>query len=367
MKVLLINAVCGIRSTGRICVDIAQQLEKEGHTVKIAYSREDVPEEYQKYAIRISNRIDVYFHALMSRLFDEYGYCSRIATKKFLKWADDFDPDVLWLHNIHDYTINITLLFKWIKRRTNMQVKWTQHDCWAFTGGCMHFTQAGCYKWKSQCQNCIYRAKFPKGALIKRTRRNFLRKKESFSGIQNMRIITVSHWLENLVRESFLGEYPIGVCYNKVDENVFTPTDSDFREKYGLENKKIVLGVATFWTINKGLLAFNSLSEKLSNDYKIVLVGVDKKMEKRLNSNILCLPRTNNPKELAQIYTAADLFLNLSVEETFGMTTLEALNCGTKAVVLKNTACEEIANEYGGVVVERDIDSILKEVIRQLG
>lgn len=165
MRALLINAVCGIRSTGRICTDIAKDLEKQGYEVKIAYGRETVPEQYQKYAIRIGNNVDVYWHALMTRLFDDRGYWNRIATRKFLKWADEYDPDLLWLHNLHDYFINIDMLFDWIKSRPQMEVKWTQHDCWAFTGHCFHFMVAKCYQWKTHCVNCPEKTPFPQDSL----------------------------------------------------------------------------------------------------------------------------------------------------------------------------------------------------------
>ena len=366
MKALFINAVCGIRSTGRICTDLARKLETQGYEVKIAYSRETVPEQYQKYAVRIGNKFDVYWHALMTRLFDDRGYWSRFATKKFLKWADEYNPDLLWLHNIHDYVINIDMLFDWIKSRPNMQVKWTQHDCWAFTGHCAHFTVSKCEQWKTHCSSCTERTRFPHDSLINRCSRNYECKKKAFCGVKNMQIVVVSHWLENLVKQSFLGEYPIEVCYNRIDERVFKPTPSNFREVNGLENKLIVLGVATSWSKNKGLDVFKYLSEQLPDEYSIVLVGLSEKQTKLFNGkrNVLCLPRTNSADELAQIYTAADVFANPSREETFGLTTLEAIRCGTKAIVYKDTACEEIANHYGGVVVEQSAEAVKEEILK---
>jgi len=365
-RALLINAVCGIRSTGRICTDLAKELESQGYDVKIAYSREAVPEQYQKYAVRIGNKLDVYWHALMTRLFDDRGYWSRTATKRFLKWADEYNPNLLWLHNIHDYVINLDILFDWIKSKPNMQVKWTQHDCWAFTGHCSHFTIVKCEQWKEHCSCCPGRESFPKDSLINRCSRNYERKKKAFCGVKNMQIVVVSHWLENLVKQSFLGEYPIEVCYNKIDENIFKPTPSDFRKKYGLENKKIVLGVASFWSVRKGLDVFERLSDQLSDEFHIVLVGLSQKQSQIFANkpNVLCIPRTNNTTELAQIYTAVDVFVNPSREETFGLTTLEAIRCGTKVIVYRDTACEEVANLFGGTVVDQSAESVLSEVIK---
>lgn len=359
MRALLINAVCGIRSTGRICINLAEQLEKEGYDVKIAYGRESVPEQYKKYAVRIGGNFSVYWHALMSRCFDQRGYWSKIATRKFLKWADTYNPDLLWLHNIHDYFINFEMLFDWIKSRPNMKVKWTQHDCWAFTGGCMHFTLKNCYQWKTKCESC---PKERSKNIRRMEKENFLIKKESFSGVNDMRIITPSNWMANLVRSSFLKEYPIEVVHNTINKEIFKPTQSGFREKYNLKDKKVILGVASAWGQAKGLYVFSELAEVLDESFKIVLVGLPKKLQRKMPDNILMLECTDNAVELAEIYTAADIFLNPSRQETFGMTTLEAISCGTDVIVFKDTACEEVANLFGGVVVEQDVQSVLEAI-----
>ncbi|MBO7605233.1 MAG: glycosyltransferase [Elusimicrobiaceae bacterium] len=177
-----------------------------------------------------------------------------------------------------------------------------------------------------------------------------------------MTIICVSHWLENLVRQSFLKEYNIEVVYNTVDKNIFKPTLSDFRKKHGLENKKIILGVASVWEPRKGLKDFIKLAGMLDDNYHIVLVGLKDEQIKTLPKNCLGIKRTASAQELASIYSAADVFFNPSKEETFGLTTLEALSCGTKAVVYADTACEEIAKIYGGQVVNNveEFISVLK-------
>ncbi len=368
MRILLINAVCGTGSTGKICGAIAQEYEQQGHTAKIAYGRDGfVPEQFQKYAVRIGSDLDVKLHGVLTRLTDRHGFGSVVATKKFLAWAESYNPDVLWLHNIHGYYINIELLFKWIKSRPNMEVKWTLHDCWTFTGHCSHFSFVGCDKWKSGCFDCPQKGEYPATALLDNSKWNYWRKKALFTGIPNMTIIVPSQWLANLVKESFLQEYPVEVRYNTINTEIFKPTPSDFRERNGLQDKKVILGVASTWTDRKGLPDFMKLAGMLDDSYRIVLVGLTADQAKQMPANIIAIQRTNSQQELAQIYTAADVFVNPSREETFGLTGYEAEMCGTPSVVYKGTACEEIANRYGGQTVEVGVQHLYQAIIRICG
>lgn len=359
MRVLLINEVFGTTSTGKICAQIAEKLEAEGHEVKVAYGRwADVPEKYQRFAHYIGSDIEVKLHGIQTRLFDTHGFGSKHATKVFLKWAEQYKPDLLWLHNIHGYYINVEMLFTWIKQHPEMQVKWTLHDCWAFTGHCTYFTVAKCNQWKEECRHCSQLRRYPACIGLGSVNNNFQRKRKAFTRVKNLTIITPSNWLADLVKQSFLREYPVQVHYNTIDTNIFKPTPSDFREKYGLQGKFIVLGVANVWEERKGLMDFYKLAEMLDETYAIVLVGLTEKQIKHMPQNIVGLKRTNSAQELAAIYTAADMFVNPSVEETFGMTTVEALACGTKVIVYKNTACEEIASQRGGIVIEPGANNI---------
>lgn len=366
MKYLFINSVCGIRSTGRICTDLARELEYEGHECKIAYGRvESVPEQFQKYAVRIGNDMDLKLHALQTRLFDTHGFGSKKATAKFLKWADEYDPDVLWIHNIHGYYINVEMLFSWIKSRPQMKVKWTLHDCWAFTGHCGYFTMAKCTQWQTHCGYCSQLRRYPACYTMGNVRQNYDRKKAAFTGINGMTLITPSKWLADLVKQSFLKEYPIEVHYNTIDTTIFKPTSSNFRERYGLQDKKIILGVASVWDGRKGLNDFIKLAEMLDDRYAIVLIGLTEKQRNRMPKNILGLPRTNNTKKLAEIYTAADVFVNPSVEETFGLTTLEAITCGTKTIIYSDTAGTEIIEKSSiGFQCKQGIENLYNTVIR---
>ena len=358
MKVLQINSVCGIRSTGRICTDIADILKKNGDECKIAYGREDVPPQYMKSSIRISNDVDVKCHALMTRIFDNTGHGSKKATKEFLKWVDEYDPDVIHLHNLHGYYINLELLFSYLKE-IKKPVIWTLHDCWAFTGHCSHFDLVGCCKWENVgCHTCPQKKCYPGSIMIDRSQKNFLEKKELFTGLENMTIVTPSQWLAGLVKRSFLKEYSVNVIHNGIDLSAFQPIAGDFRKRYCLQEKTIFLGVATAWGKTKGLYDFYEINKIKSDDEVIVLVGLTQQQILALPKGIIGISRTNSTKELAEIYTTADVFVNPTYEETFGLTNIESQACGTPAVTYRTGGSPEgVLSEN---VVERgDTDALL--------
>ena len=334
MKILMINSVCGIRSTGKICTDLANELEHNGHEVKIAYGRESVPERFQKYAVRIGNNIDVKLHALKARFIDASGFGSKRATKKFIRWVKEYDPDIIHLHNLHGYYINIEVLFNYLKD-SGKPIVWTLHDCWTFTGHCAHFELINCSKWKNQCENCCQTKNYPKSFIFDNSRRNYQLKKKLFTSMENLTIVTPSYWLANLVRESFLGDNEIEVINNGIDTNVFKPTAGDFRAKYNLENKKIILGVASAWGKNKGLYDFVKLSEMLDDEFKVVLVGLTKEQQKKMPPQILGITRTDSVTQLAEIYTAADFFVNPTYQDTYPTVNLEAQACGTPVITYR--------------------------------
>lgn len=361
MKYLLINTVCGYGSTGRICTDIANKLESDGNEVKIAYGRGRVPPQFQKYAVRIGNDFDLSLHGIKARLFDKSGFGSKYVTKKFVQWIREYDPDVIHLHNIHGYYINIEILFRYL-RSCGKKIVWTLHDCWAFTGHCAYFTMAKCDKWMNGCSKCPEKRSYPSSCFIDNSKQNYRRKNAAFTGMKDMTLITPSQWLAGLVKKSFLKEYPIEVHYNAINRDIFKPTPSSFRKTHDLDGKIVVLGVAQGWSKRKGLQDFMELSRMLDDNYAIVLVGLTQKQINNLPKNIIGLKRTENLEELASIYTMADVFVNPSKEETFGLTTIEAEACGTKAIVYKGTACEEIVNKFGGMAVDENVSALYRAV-----
>lgn len=358
MKYLFINSVAGFGSTGRLAAEKCRELMAQGHQCVLAYGREksgcqDVP------TVRIGSSWDYRLHGLESRLLDDQGFGSRRATRRFLNWVRAYDPDVIWLHNLHGYYIHIGLLFDYL-RSCGKRICWTLHDCWAFTGHCAYFDFAGCQAWQTGCHHCPQKKAYPASLLWDRSKQNWMDKKRLFTGVPDLTLVVPSYWLAERVKASFLQKYPVEVVYNTVDPDVFHPTPSDFRKEYGLEGKKILLGVASVWEERKGLKDFVALADMLPEDYQIVLVGLTPEQAKELPESILALPRTNNIRRLVEIYSAADLYVNPSVEETFGMTVLEALRCGTPALVYKGTACEEVVRQFGGMAVERGAENLRK-------
>lgn len=366
MRILIINCVSGIRSTGRICTEQLEEFLTEGHDVRIAYGRmEDVPGIYRPYSVQIGGRLDVLCHVLKTRLSDEHGFGSVCATRRFLTWAEAFNPELVWLHNIHGYYINVELLFRWIKSRPEMRVKWMMHDCWAFTGHCAYFTAVKCTQWETECVYCPQLRQYPKCYGRADVAENFNRKKAAFTGVKNMELVVPSCWLKKLVEMSFLAEYPVKVRYNSINQNVFVPTKSELREQYNLNGMFIILGVASAWSERKGLGYFCELSHMLPDDCRIVLVGLNKHQIRKLPGKILGLLGTNDMRKLAGIYSTADVFVNPSVEESFGMTPLEAEACGTPAIVFKDTACEEIAQQHEAITaVPQSAEALYQEIMR---
>lgn len=362
MKLLLINEVLGTGSTGKIVKGLAEEYLAKGWDVRVAYGRSgDIPKECQSYGIRIGSDFDVKRAALECRLLDNAGFSSRKVTEKFVEWAEAWQPDIVWMHNLHGYYINIEVLFTWLKRHPEIEKKWTLHDCWAFTGHCAYFTMADCDKWKTHCENCPQRGQYPKSLFRDDSSRNFDRKKAAFSGVLNLTLITPSQWLADLVGESFLKEYSVEVHYNSIDTDVFKPTPSDFRQRFHLEDKFVILGVANIWSERKGYDDFLKLAEMLDGRYRIVLVGLSEKQRKNLPANIIGLGRTGSQKELAEIYTTADVFVNPTYEDNFPTVNLEAEACGTPVITYDTGGCREtIRMEKSTVISVGNIEQLKK-------
>lgn len=362
MKILFLNAI-PYGSTGKIVDGISDVAKKEGHTTLTYLSWTKKYRKSDRDDVIVGSFFGKLSHIIRGRLTGKNGLYSKRDTKRLLKVLDSYKPDVINLHILHCWCINLPMLFDYIKRN-NIKVVWTFHDCWAFTGQCPHFIMAGCDKWKTGCYECPQYKEYPM-AYVDKTEKMYKLKKEWFTGVNDMTIVTPSLWLADLVKESFLKEYSIKVINNGIDLNIFKPTVGDFKEKYSLDGKKIVLGVAFDWGKRKGLDVFLELAKRLPNDYQIVLVGTNDEIDKTLPENIISIHRTQSQRELAEIYSASDVFVNATREDTFPTVNMEAIACGAPIVTFKTGGSPEIIDSSCGVVVDvNDIDAMEREIIR---
>ena len=364
MKILMINSVCGIRSTGRICTDLATTLEAEGHVVKIGYGRENVPEKYERFAIRIGTKKDVILHGLKARLIDADGQGSVQATKKFLKWVRLYDPDIIHLHNLHGYYINFPELFQYIIEN-NKRVIWTLHDMWAFTGhGCI-CDGLGCDKWKTGCGHCIAKKGYPR-TIIDRSSYNYKKKKACFTAALDLTLITPSKWLANLAKMSYFKDNVIDVIPNGIDLEQFKYIDSDFRDKHDLREKIVILGCSTWWGKGKGLYDFYRLSELLDDRFKIILVGLNDEQINGCPDKIMGIKRTDSVQELAKLYSTADVFFNPTYIDNYPTVNLEALACGTPVITYETGGSAECLDGKNGKMFKQgDIEGVANYLMTQ--
>lgn len=358
-KLLQINSSANWGSTGRIAEQMGQAAISVGWESFIAYGRSVNPSKSR--LIKIGSKLGVLWHIIESRFFDNHGLASRIATKRLIKRIKEINPDIIHLHNIHGYYLNYKILFDYLNS-TSIPVVWTLHDCWSFTGHCAHFISANCLRWNDgMCEQCPLKMSYPKSFADFSTR-NFHLKQRLFASNSNIHIVAVSKWLAEQTKQSFLGQGHIQYIYNGVDTILFSPQDAKhIMNKYKLEGKTVLLGVASAWSEDKGFGDYLALRERLSNNYAIIMVGLTEEKISKLPEGIIGISRTQSIKELAELYSVADVVLSLSRAETFGLTIAEGMACGTPAIVYNNTATPELITEQTGLVVDEtgDIEGLM--------
>ena len=360
MKVLQINAVVNSGSTGRIAEEIGKTLIKEGHESYIAYGR--VANSSASEIVKIGKKFDVYAHGILTLFRDKHGFGSVRATKNFIQQVEALDLDLIVLHNLHGYYINIAVLFEWLNR-SGIPVVWTLYDCWAFTGHCSYFDDISCEKWTVHCSECPKHHQYPR-SFIDNSDDNFQQKKSIFNSLDKIEIIAHSQWLKGLIKKSFLGKHPIHMTPSAINLQEFKPTESDLRVRFNIESKKIILGCASIWSERKGLSDLLELNEKLNSDvYQLVLIGLSKKQIKHISNNIIAISRTESIRELAQWYSTADVFVNPTTQDNFPTTNLEALACGTPVITYDTGGSPEAVDAATGIVVAKnDVDGIVKAI-----
>lgn len=359
MRIAVINTVFDRGGAARVMGGIVAAACAAGHRCLVAAARGDaaVVEAMCRGGVaagrgdvttyRIEGRLGVLRNVVEARLRDNDGFLASRATRRLIARLEEWTPDVIHLHNLHGYYIDSRLLFDYI-RRSGCRVVWTLHDCWSLTGHCALFTAIGCNGWESGCERCGHIGEYPRCVTKGRPAWNFALKRLTFSGVERLRIVTPSEWLRRLVKRSHLGSYEVNVIPNGVDLDRFKPRENDVKARLGIEGRTMLLGVASKWLSVKGLDDFVALAQLLGEEYAIVMVGVDERLRQRLPGRIIALPHTESVEELAELYTAADLLLNLSREESFGLVSLEALACGTPVLTYDCTAAPEVLRRHAG-------------------
>ncbi len=359
-RVLLVNTVAGKGSVGRLVTGLSKALKERGAETLIAYGRWDPPGGEEAY--RIGSDPSVLFHGVMSRITDRHGLYSTAATRAFIKRIEEYAPDIIHLHNVHGYYVNYRLLFSWLKNeyagKKGHRIIWTLHDCWSFTGHCVHFEYTGCERWKDGCFHCPEKRQYPASFFLDNSRENFRLKKQCFTGIKDLTIVTPSEWLKGKVSESFLGEYPVKCVPTGIDLDCFKKRSSLIREKYGIGDKPLVLGVANPWRERKGFDDFlklaSALEKEAGSDFRIAMIGLNPSQVKVVSRyvNIIPVIKTDSIEEMAEWYSTSDFYVNLTYEDTFPTTNLEALACGTPVITYGAGGSPESLNPECGIVTE---------------
>ncbi|MCF1716380.1 glycosyltransferase [Flavihumibacter sp. RY-1] len=362
MKVLQVNTTINSGSTGRIAEGIGEVIRKSGGDSYIAGS---VGSSVSSQSKIVGNKLDKTTHILRSLFLDQHGLGSQNSTKEFVKYIEQVQPDIIHLHNVHGYYLNIQILFNFLKTY-NRPLVWTFHDCWPFTGHCAYFDRVNCNKWITGCNRCPLIHKYPASFFYDRSEKNYMLKKQLFQGVNNLTVVTPSKWLKNFVEQSFFKENKVIVIPNGIDTVQFSPKEElhdSLVKKYRLPSKRIVLGVANVWDDRKGLNDFIELSALIDLTYVIVLVGLNDKQIKSLPHNIIGIKRTESISELAGLYSIADVFINPTKIDNFPTTNLEAMSCGTPVITYDTGGCKEAINAETGYVIQKgNIDQLLESI-----
>ena len=346
---------------GRLTRDISDVLNQKGISNYIAYGRGKIFDSERDYMF--GSRTEILMHGALTRLTDKTGLYSKNGTLQLLKFLDRVKPNIIQLHNLHGYYLNYEILFQYIKRH-NITTVWTLHDCWAYTGHCTYYTFVRCDQWKSQCYRCTQQRKYPTCWFKGNVKENYERKRRAFTGVENLTLVTPSKWLADQTKHSFLKGYETKVINNGIDLKLFRVKGKTDISKYHIPDKKIVLGLASTWGDRKGEGDFIRLAAMLSPEYVVVMVGLSSQKIKKLPSNVIGIEHTENVEDLVDIYNAAEIFLNLTYEDNFPTTNLEAMACGTSVLTYRTGGSpESITKEVGYVVPVGDVQAVRDIVV----
>ena len=351
MKVMQINAVYGVGSTGVIVKDLHELCLQNGIESYVSYSTTNQKSEDIKNGYIIGGTLGKKIHAFLSRLGGKQAYFSSFATKKFIKHIKRIKPDIVHLHNLHSNYINMNMLLDYLGK-SNTETIITLHDCWFYTGGCFHYTAAGCGKWLEGCSNCPKKMQDTPAILKDNSAKILSDRKKYFSAIKKLTVVGVSKWIEAEACKTFLKDADTCHIHNGIDTSFFKPTPSDFRSKYDLENKFLILAPANKWfkPVNKD--TFDYFTNNLPDDCVVVMLGCTESQKINLPKNVLALDYIKDRDELRKIYSTCDVFVNCTREESFSLVNVEPQACGTPVVTYRNTGAQETVDNKCSFSVE---------------
>ncbi len=352
MKILQINAVYGISSTGTITKDLHELALAQGIESHVAYSTANVPHADIKNGYKVGSTLGKKLHALCYRVDGRQGYYSHFATARLINHIKKIKPDIVSLHNLHSNYIHLNNLLKFLSKE-KIKTVITNHDCWLYTGGCYHYTQIGCYKWQSECGNCPKKKTDLTAYITERTKSVLRDRVKYFNAIEDLTCVGVSDWVTEEAKKSLIKAKRFVTVKNGIDTDFWVDTKSDFRKKHGLENKFVILGLASKFFSDVNRETYERLCSDLKENECLVLLGCNEEQKIGLPKRVMGLEFIKSREELREIYSSADVFANPSREETLSMATVEAQCCGTPAVVYENTGIKEtVINGKTGFVVE---------------
>ena len=362
MKIVQINAVYGFGSTGVIVKDIQSACRKEGIDCVVAYSQSKGE---VKSGYHLGNAFSNRWHAVLSRISGKQGYFPCLSTWRFLRFLDNYKPDILHLHNLHGCYINVPMLLKYAAKK-KIAVVVSLHDCWFYTGGCSHYTSVGCNKWLQKCGNCPRRyEEFP--ALLYDSSAVQLRdRKKLFGEIKNLTAVGVSKWIVDEAQKNVFRNARCVAIHNGIDTDFFHPAESDFRKKHNLEEKYVILAPANKWFLDVNRETFDYFASHLTDDMRMVFIGngVD---ESRLTDKMINLGFVSSRAEIRAIYAACDVMANCTREESLSLLNVEVQACGTPVVTYSNTGVKETVDGKCGFAVENgNPEEMWKHVYRIL-
>ena len=361
MKTVQINSVYGVGSTGIIAKDLCDYINKKGIESKVFYG---YGASSDKNAVAFSSRLNVTFHVLQTRLLGKHAFYSKRPTRKLVKMLQTYAPDVIHIHQIHGHYLNVPILFDYLAK-SNAKIIFTLHDCWMFTGHCSHFYHINCEKWKAGCGKCPQLSAYPKSLIFDRSKESWRDKKKYFTMLKHAVLVTPSQWLFHYLPDSFLNQYDKRIINNGIDTTVFFPKDSSrIKKTLGLENKFVIIGIASKWLHPDNQKKAIELIQSFGDDIGIVLIGVTQKQRLLLPEKTVCIPFVTSREELAAYYSLGDVFINLSLEDNFPTVNLEAMACGVPIIAFNSGGNAEVISGDIGFSISTGDFSGIKEAVK---